>query len=140
MICPGMTADQPMSKIILFAYVGSVSLVFLVSGLSVYLFEDMVIDPVLTAWGVASINFALALWSMTLAQRSEPVYSMLLVFGGGGVRMLLMIGAVIVVAIKRAEWMMPFCIVLLFCFVSFLIIEILIIYRRGLVQHLSHKT
>ncbi|MEE8400054.1 MAG: hypothetical protein V3S89_13670 [Desulfobacterales bacterium] len=95
----------------------------------------MDIEPILTAWVLAALNFAAALWSLTLAQKVEPIRSMLLVFGGGGIRMLVMISAVIVVMIKKAEWMQSFCFVLLMCFVAFLIVEIVVIHKRGLLQH-----
>ena len=124
-----------MIKNVLFLYVGPVFLFFLVSGLIAYYLDGMNIEPILTAWGFASMNFAAALWSMTLAQKVELVPSMLLVFGGLGIRMLLMVSAVIVVMIKKAEWMLPFCIVLLICFVAFLIVEIGIIHKRGLLQY-----
>jgi len=93
------------------------------------------IEPILTAWGLASLNFAAALWSMTLAQKVAPIPSMLLVFGGGGFRMLLLISSVIAVMLKKAEWFLPFCIALLICFIPFLIVEIAVVYRQGLRQH-----
>lgn len=130
-----MITDQLMIKDVLFLYAGPIFLLFLVSGLIAYSLDGMDIEPILTAWGLAAINFAAALRSLTLAQKVEPVRSMLLVFGGGGIRMLVMISAVIVVMIKKAEWMLPFCIVLLMCFVAFLIVEIVVIHKRGLLQH-----
>ena len=90
--------------------------------------------PVFAAWVLASVNFALAMVGMIRAQNAEPTLSMLYVFGGGAVRMLLMVGVIVIVMKTLAEWFAPFCIALLACFVSYLCIEIWEIYRRGLLE------
>jgi len=90
--------------------------------------------PVFAAWALASANFALAMGGMIRAQDAEPTLSMLLVFGGGAVRMLLMVGAIFIVMKTLAEWFVPFCITLLACFVSYLCIEVWEVYRRGLLE------
>lgn len=123
-----------MTKVTVSLYIGPVCLLLCFIGLAALILDRMDIEPVLSAWGLASLNFAAALWSLTRAQRTEPVRSMLLVFGGGGIRMLLMTSAVIAVMVKKAEWMVPFCIALLTCFIAFLIVEIIIIHKRGLLQ------
>jgi len=123
-----------MTRSALFVYVGPVLLLFLVSGSAALFIEGIDAEPVVLAWGLAALNFSAALWSLTLAQRAELVRSMVLVFGGVGIRMLLMIVAVIAVMMKKADWMLPFCIMLLICFVAFLLVEIVVIHKRGLLQ------
>ena len=59
---------------------------------------------------------------------------MLLVFGGGGLRMLLMTCGIFIIMFKKAEWMLPFSSALLICFVAYLIIEVGVIHRRGLLN------
>jgi len=86
------------------------------------------------AWLLASLNFVLALWSLKVAQRKAPMQSLLLVFGGGGLRMLLMICFILAIVLKQIEWTTPFCLMLLAFFLIYLMIEIIIIYRQGLQQ------
>lgn len=94
----------------------------------------MGIEPILLAWTLSSINFIAALWSLTLAQRKALIPSMVLVFGGGGLRMLIMIASIIVIMILKTQWMVPYCLMLLLGFVFYLIIEVAIIHKLGLLQ------
>ncbi len=119
----------------LFLYTGPVILCFATARLASFFFDDIYFEPIVLAWAAASVNHMAAFWSLTLAQKTSFQPSMLLVFGGGGVRLLLLVSAVMAIIVKKAEWMFPFCIVLLVCFVPYLIIEVAVIYRRGLLQN-----
>jgi len=86
------------------------------------------------AWGLSSANFITALWSLTLAQRKALIPSMVLVFGGGGLRMLIMVVSIITIMMLRPQWMTLYCLLLLAGYVFYLIIEVVVIHKLGLVQ------
>jgi len=118
----------------LFLYVGPISVLFVISGLTAFSFNNSYIKPGVLAWFLASINFIVALWSLTVAQKKDLLHSMLFVFGAGGFRMVLMILAIIVIMVKKNTWMAAFCMILLECFFMYLIVEVVVIYKRGLLQ------
>jgi hypothetical protein len=128
----GQRTSQRKIKAILCLYVCPILLFLILSALAQNLLSVPSAKPILLGWSFASINFAAALWSYSIAQKSQLIPSMLLVFGGGGLRMLLMISGIFVVMLKKAEWMLPFSSALLICFVAYLIIEVGVIHRRGL--------
>ena len=85
-------------------------------------------------WGLASINYGAALWSYTIAQKSPLLLSMLLVLGGGGLRMLVMFCGIIIIMLKKSPWLPPFSTALLGCFVAYLFIEVAVVFKRGLLK------
>jgi len=118
----------------IFLYAGPISVLFIGSGLALFFINGSYLKPGMLAWLLASLNFVLALWSLKVAQKKAPMQSMLLVFGGGGLRMLVMISFVLAIVLKQKEWTSPFCLMLLAFFLMYLMIEIVIIYRQGLQQ------
>ncbi len=126
-------APKKMTKNILLLYVIPVSVIFFIYAMTSILFFDGIFsESTFWAWILASVNFVIALWSLTLAQKTEFTSSIMLVFLGGGIRMIIMLSSIIVVMLRKSEWMQPFCIVLIECFILYLIVEIAVIYRRGL--------
>ena len=125
--------DQPVGKGLTLPFTVPVFL-SLASGLILLVSSDMAVTPVMAAWALATANFAAAFWCMVRAQEAEPAHSMMLIFWGGGVRMLLMISTVAVVVLKKTVSIMPFCTALLTCFVFYLIVEVWVVYKRGLLQ------
>lgn len=115
-------------------YAGSILILFMVSGITTFFFDGLYLKPGALAWGLASINFVAALGSLQAAQQKALVPSMLLVFGGGGLRILVMIGSVVAIMFTKKEWLAPFCLVLLECFIIYLIIEVVVIYKRDLLH------
>ena len=59
---------------------------------------------------------------------------MVLVFGGGGLRMLIMVVSIITIMMLRPQWMTLYCLLLLAGYVFYLIIEVVVIHKLGLVQ------
>ena len=121
-------------KTILCLYFCPILLFLILSALVQNLLSVPSAKPILLGWSFASLNFAAALFSFSIAQKSQFIPSMLLVFGGGGLRMLLMVSGVFIIMFKKAEWMLPFSSALLICFVAYLIIEVGVIHRRGLLS------
>ena len=121
-------------KTILCLYFCPILLFLILSALAQNLLSVPSAKPILLGWSFASLNFAAALFSFSIAQKSRFIPSMLLVFGGGGLRMLLMVSGVFIIMFKKAEWMLPFTSALLICFVAYLIIEVGVIHRRGLLS------
>ena len=115
-------------------YTGWILILFIVSGVTTSFFDGLYFKPGVLAWGLASINFAAALGSLQVAQRKALVPSMLLVFGGSGLRILVMISSIVAIMFAKKEWMTPFCLVLLECFIIYLIIEVVVIYKRDLLH------
>jgi hypothetical protein len=112
-------------------FIGPIVFLLLAVSSVLLFFSEMAYRPALAAWGLSSVNFIAAFWSMKKAQKAKPIHSMLWLFGGGGIRMLLMVAVVLWVVLKKASWMMDFCLVLLGCFVLYLILEIWMVYRQG---------
>lgn len=127
--------DQRKIKATLCLYLCPILFLLFVSALAQNLFSLSSAKPILLAWSLASLNFAAALWSFSVAQNSQLLPSMLLVFGGGGLRMLVMICGTIIVMLKKTEWLTPFATVLLVCFAAYLVIEVGVIHRRGLLRN-----
>jgi hypothetical protein len=113
---------------------GPVSSLFVLLGVSSFFFDETYFKPGILAWVLASINFVAALGSLKVAQKKALVTSMLLVFGGGALRVLVMISSIIIIMINKKIWMVPFCIVLLTCFIIYLTIEVTILFRQGIIQ------
>ena len=86
------------------------------------------------AWGLSSVHFIVALWSLTLAQKKALIPSMVLILGGGGLRMLIMIASVVIIMVYKPQWMTMYCLLLLAGYVFYLIIEVVVIHKLGLVQ------
>jgi hypothetical protein len=126
------TDRMPIKNVLL--YIGPVSILFILMGVSSFFFDGTYFKPGILAWMLASINFVAALGSLKVAQKKALVPSMLLVFGGGALRILVMISAIIIIMIKKEIWMVPFCIVLLTCFIIYLVIEVTVLYRQGITQ------
>ena len=115
-------------------YMGPVSILFVLMGVSSFFLKETYFRPGILAWMLASTNFVAALGSLKVAQKKALVPSMLLVFGGGALRILVMIGSIIIIMIKKKIWLVPFCVVLLTCFIIYLIIEVMVLYRQGMIQ------
>ncbi len=129
------TPKQTVIKSFFVLYLIPVSVLFVISSMTAFsFFGDTFYTPTLSAWILATVNFIAALWSLTIAQNTEFTSSILLVFAGTGVRMIIMISSIVIIMLKKADWMLPFCTVLLECFILYLIIEIAVIYKRGLLQ------
>jgi zinc transporter ZupT len=94
----------------------------------------MGVEPIFLAWGLSSIHFIAALWSLTLAQKKELIPSMWLVFGGGGLRMLIMVASIVIMMIYKPQWMTVYCLTLLAGFMFYLVIEMVVIHKLGLIQ------
>lgn len=118
-------------------YLGPVIILLILIEVSSFFFNEAYSRPGILAWMLASVNFVAALGSLKIAQKKAFLPSMLIVFGVGGLRILMMISSIIIVMIKKKMWMLPFCIVLLACFVIYLIIEITVLYQQGIIQERS---
>ena len=117
-------------------YMGPVSILFILIGVW-FFFDGTDFKPGILAWMLASTNFVAALGSLKVAQKKALIPSMLLVFGGGALRVLVMISAIIIIMIKKEIWMVPFCIVFLTCFIIYLVIEVTVLYQQGIIQERS---
>ena len=95
-------------------------------------FAEIPHTPVFLGWIIASMNFIAAVISSLFGVKKTFKKCMWIVLGGSGIRMALMIIAVIIVMQVKNEWLMPFALSLLFCFVMFLIVEIGLIYKWGI--------
>ena len=120
-------------------YLGPVVILLVLIKISSFFFNETYSRPGILAWMLASINFVAALGSLKIAQKRDFLTSMVLVFGVGGLRILMMISSIIVIMIKKKMWMLPFCIVLLACFVIYLIIEVTVLYQQGIMQERPQK-
>ena len=76
---------------------GATGLVLALGGLIVLhlFFEKAPKSPFITGWFVASMNFLAAVLLFQKAQHAEFKVSMILVFGGSGIRMLIMLITII---------------------------------------------
>lgn len=95
-------------------------------------FAEIPHSPVFLGWIIASLNFIAAVISSLLGLKKSFKKCMWIVLGGSGIRMALMIIAVIIVMQVKNKWLMPFSLSLLGCFVMFLIVEVGLIYRHGI--------
>jgi len=117
-------------------YMGPVSILFILIGV-LFFFDGTDFKPGILAWMLASINFVAALGSLKVAQKKALLPSMFLVFGGGALRVLVMISSIIIIMIKKKIWMVPFCTVFLTCFIIYLVIEVTVLYQQGIIQERS---
>jgi len=84
-------------------------------------------EPYAFAWFIASTNFFAAVFSFLSAQRRDIVSSMAFLFGGMAVRVTVMLSSVISVQLLKKEWLFPYSLTLLGCFVFYLILEVIIV-------------
>ncbi len=134
-----MEPGRMLTKNNVLLYLGPVLILLVLIKISSFFLNETYSRPVILAWMLASVNFVAALGSLKIAQQKDFLTSMVLVFGVGGLRILMMISSIIVVMIKKEVWMPPFCIVLLACFVIYLIIELTVLYQQGIMQERSQK-
>ena len=104
----------------------------LLKGIVSIWFGEVPNQPINLGWAMATINSLAAVISSLLGLKKNFKKCMLIILGGGGLRMGLMVVAVILMMQFKNEWLMPFSVSLLGCFVMYLFVEIGVIYKKGI--------
>ena len=85
-------------------------------------------------WLVATLNFAVAALLFLKARKADFKKSMILIFGGSGLRMLIMLLIIGLVMKISPERVVSFSISLLGCFVVYLVFEVMLVYLMGIIH------
>jgi hypothetical protein len=96
-------------------------------------FSEIPHRPILFGWAIASINYGAAITGSLIGLKKGFKKCMIIVLGGSGIRLLIMLIVIIVVMQFKNEWLMPFSISLLSCFVLYLVVEVGLIFKQGLI-------
>jgi len=89
-------------------------------------------SPHVLGWLVATLNFTVAVILGLSGIKKSFKTCMIMVLGASGVRMLLMVLAIVGIMVYKREWLTAFAVSLLGCFMVYLFIEVALLYKKGL--------